>query len=197
MLTVRNYFITTIGGVLCLATGAPAEQNIGGRPGNEVGDFGEAPAGYRTEKKTASASGSSIDLGGRLAPEDQVFPWSSEILRYMPKGPKSLFATAIHKQNTNDLPGAIGDYLAAIKIDDHDPAVHWYLGTAYEAAGKATEAKQEFEKEQKMKHEAAKAPVHSYSGGYGSGTGRGYGGGDFGSTRLKFVPGEGLTKSSY
>lgn len=99
-----------------------------------------------------------------------------------------LFSLALHKQTNNDLPGAIADYLAAINIDDQEPAVHWYLGTAYEAAGKATEAKQEFEKEQEM------TKVRKYSEGYGSGTGRGYGGGDFGSNKLKFVPGEGLTK---
>jgi tetratricopeptide (TPR) repeat protein len=69
----------------------------------------------------------------------------------MPKGPKSLFSTAIHKQNINDLAGAIADYLEAIKIDDNDPSVHWYLGTAYQAAGKIDEAKQEFAKELEMK----------------------------------------------
>ena len=71
MLTVRNYFITVIAGVLCLVSGASAES-IGGRPGNEVGDFGEAPAGYRVKTKAARVRGSSIDLGGRLVPEDQV-----------------------------------------------------------------------------------------------------------------------------
>jgi len=36
-----------------------------------------------------------------------------------------------------------------------------------------------------------------YSGGYGTGSGSGYGGGDFGSTRLHFVPGQGLQTSRY
>jgi hypothetical protein len=108
---------------------------------------------------------------------------------------EKLFRTAVQKHAGSDLTGAIADYLAAIRIYDKEPAVHWYLGTAYEAAGKTTEAKQEFGKEQAMKETFTTPGLRSrYSGGYGSGTGAGYGGGDFGSSKLKFVPGQGLTK---
>ena len=62
-----------------------------------------------------------------------------------------LFLSAIQKQSKNDLTGAIADYLAALEVDDTDPAIHWYLGTAYQAAGKVDEAKLEFEKEEEMK----------------------------------------------
>ena len=61
------------------------------------------------------------------------------------------FQSAIHKQVKNDLPGAIAAYLAALRLDDTDPWVYWYLGTAYEATGKPDKAELEFQKEQMMK----------------------------------------------
>jgi hypothetical protein len=108
---------------------------------------------------------------------------------------KRVAVLARNTHASSDLTGAIADYLATIKTYDKEPAVHWYLGTAYEAAGKTTEAKQEFEKEQTMKQTFTIQGLRSrYSGGYGSGKGAGYGGGDFGSNKMKFVPGQGLTK---
>jgi tetratricopeptide (TPR) repeat protein len=119
---------------------------------------------------------------------------------------EKLFRSAVHKHASNDLNGAIADYLAAIKIYDKVPAVHWYLGTAYKAAGKTSEAKREFEKEQAMKqslteNEFVRAQfIKSYKSGAESGYGEGDFGlneGDFGSNRLKFVPSEGMTKVRY
>jgi hypothetical protein len=205
-----NYCITAVVGVLCFAVGASAES-MGGRPGNEVGDFGEVPTGIGSGKtiERSSLHINSIDLAGgqrrRIGEASaKVVDWrpSNRVAgHYFPVPNKHneaerLFRSALHKQINNDLTGAIADYLEAIKIDDNDPSVHWYLGTACEAAGNATEAKQEFEKEQAMnKSKSLSINVRGrYSGGYGSGTGRGYGGGDFGSNKLKFVPGEGLTK---
>ena len=82
----------------------------------------------------------------------QVLHWDHHFGSDKPDKAMELFGSALHKQINNDLNGAIGDYLAAIKIRDNDPAVHWYLGTAYEAAGKATEAKQEYEKVRQAWH---------------------------------------------
>jgi hypothetical protein len=65
-----------------------------------------------------------------------------------------LFFSAIRKQVKNDLAGAIADYLQALTLED-DPAVHWYLGTAYQAAGELDKAKLEFETEQMMKKQTS------------------------------------------
>ena len=65
-----------------------------------------------------------------------------------------LFSSALRKQVDGDQPGAISDYLALLELQDKDPAVHWYLGTAYQATGKMAEAKQEFEKERLMRKDA-------------------------------------------
>lgn len=112
------------------------------------------------------------------------------------------FGLAVKKHANGDLEGAIAGYLAAIEAYDKDPAIHWYLGTAYEAVGKTTEAQQEFQKERTMLNseppQIQKLPARL--GGYGNGSERGYRGyrkGDFGSDRLKFVPGEGMTKLRY
>lgn len=105
---------------------------------------------------------------------------------------KRLFFSAVHKQVENDLPGAIDDYLAALKLEDKDPAVHWYLGTAYQAAGQSDKAKQEFAIEQQMKKDRLTSTV--YQGGYGNGTGTGFPMGNFGSEKLYIVPGRGITK---
>jgi hypothetical protein len=64
------------------------------------------------------------------------------------------FYSALQKQVDGDQPGAISDYLALLEGQDNDPAVHWYLGSAYQAAGKTAEAKQEFEKERLMRKDA-------------------------------------------
>jgi tetratricopeptide (TPR) repeat protein len=76
-----------------------------------------------------------------------------------------MFSSAIRKHSQNDLVGAIADYLAALKISDTDPAVHWYLGTAYKASGQLDQAKREFAREVQM------------------------------NSKFRFVPGQGLTKS--
>jgi TonB family protein len=79
-----------------------------------------------------------------------------------------LFNSALRKQADNDLTGAISDYRAALKICDVDPVVHWYLGTAYLAAGKGEQAKQEFHKEKEMKNaqEMSKGPQVHLAGGF-------------------------------
>jgi hypothetical protein len=110
-----NYVIFVIAGVLCLATGASAGETF------QYFDFRSNEYGRHQR----------IKIGGAPAERQRNIA-------------EKLFSSAIHKQVKNDLPGAIADYLAAIKIDDKEPAVHWYLGTAYEAAGEATKAKQEF-----------------------------------------------------
>jgi hypothetical protein len=106
------------------------------------------------------------------------------------------FGEAIHKQVENDLTGAIADYSASLVIDD-TPAVHWYLGTAYLAAGEADKAKLEFEREKIMqKQTSSEVDVkdETYKG-YGAGPGSRSGNtGDFGSNQLFFVPREGLTQ---
>lgn len=110
-----------------------------------------------------------------------------------PPPPMGNFSLAIGKHARGDFEGAIASYLAAIKIRDKDPAVHWYLGTAYEAIGKRTEAQREFEKEREMLGKglpkSIKLPTRRAVQGGGSG--------DFGSDRLRFVPGEGMTKLGY
>src|SRR5271168_1744917 len=154
-----KYCIVAIAAVVCLAVGASAE-NISGRSGNEVGDFSEAPAGYRIQKTAASVSRSSMSIDLNSGPRRTIGDAADGLIKPHDSRQSSkiglspddvrhykatqLFNLALRKQGNNDLTGAIADYLAAIKIDDKEPAVHWYLGTAYEAAGKATEAKQEF-----------------------------------------------------
>ncbi|MFN8550425.1 MAG: tetratricopeptide repeat protein [Candidatus Obscuribacterales bacterium] len=112
-------------------------------------------------------------------------------------GEHQLFGSAVKKHANGDLKGAIAGYLAAIKVQDKDPAVHWYLGTAYRALGEEAKAKREFFKERVMKLVLNKPVQNYYPGGY-----KKYSGndadfsptGDFGSSRMKFVPNEGLIK---
>ncbi|CAN5204966.1 hypothetical protein BH10CYA1_BH10CYA1_59010 [soil metagenome] len=80
---------------------------------------------------------------------------------------EGLFNSAVKKHANRDLTGAIADYLEAIKTYDKEPAVHWYLGTAYEAAGKKNEAQQEFEKEKVMK-QTFKRPIIRTNAGCGT-----------------------------
>jgi tetratricopeptide (TPR) repeat protein len=194
--------IAAIARVLCflaIGSAAAAEQNIGGGPGSEVGDFGEtSPGPYRARNVDALNTGSSIDLTHRSSSRTRS-SISSGTNNYIidhaggamigagvavthADGAKhniaeKLFRSAIHKQIQNDLSGAIADYLAAVKIYDHDPAVHWYLGITYQAAGKVEEAKQEFQKEQEMKKADLSGTgtvktqsIHNYSVGRGDTT---------------------------
>jgi hypothetical protein len=133
-----KYFIAAFAGFLCLATGATAEQSVGsidlsGSPTSKIGYAGGAVRG---------AGVAHIKGLPPLKYGDSLFHTGS----VAGIAAKKLFSSAIHKQVNNDLTGAIADYLAAVQMDDHDPAVHWYLGPAYLAAGKTGEAMQEFAK---------------------------------------------------
>lgn len=123
-------------------------------------------------------------------------------------GDSQLFGSAVKKHANGDLEGAIAGYLAAIKVQDKDPAVHWYLGTAYEAIGKSTEAKREFEKERAMKQrltikniaeQARRVNIKPLALRTGSEPEPDFGPlqGDFGSNKLKFIPEKGMTKLRY
>lgn len=109
-------------------------------------------------------------------------------------GESQLFGSAVKKHASGDLEGAIAGYLAAIKVHDNDPTVHWYLGTAYRAAGKELDARREFEKEHEIKRTSDGA-LRKFKSSSNSGVSI-LPAGDFGSNELLFVPGEGLSKSS-
>lgn len=96
-----------------------------------------------------------------------------------------LFTSAIHKHAKNDFAGAIRDYTDALKWEDQDPPVHWYLGKAYEATGQPEKAKKQFAIEQQMKQrqQAGHARVTQIQVRVG----------DFGSAKRYYVPGEGVT----
>jgi hypothetical protein len=182
MSTVKNIIASIVGGLFVLATdGAGAadqkdcDNKVPTRP-----DYLEVGGSWWLQQKSRLQSVASNSARSR---HDMA---------------SKLFGDAIHKQIGHDLTGAIADYSAALALDDN-PAVHWYLGTAYLAAGEAAKAKLEFKREkiiQKrnstnveiMKSEAYKASYGTRLGSHSSNTG------DFGSTRLFFVPGEGLTQ---
>ena len=108
---------------------------------------------------------------------------------------RSLFCSALRKQIKKDLIGAIADYQEAIKVDN-DPASHWYLATAYQAAGRVDEARSEF---QKSAEKVYREGYQGYRDGYvysRSSLSTPTSVGDFGSNQLFFAPGEGLSKGA-
>lgn len=54
--------------------------------------------------------------------------------------------SAVNKQSTNDLPGAIGDYLMALDLVPDDAQTHFNLGTAYQANKQIDEAIQSYQR---------------------------------------------------
>lgn len=146
---------------------------------------------------SAVAQASASDKHKRLPPPELatgrrinvcVFPQPPLVPTF---GDSQLFGSAVKKHANGDLEGAIADYLAAIKVQDKDPAVHWYLGTAYKAAGKEMDARREFEKEYEMKRTIDQDLRNKNDANSGVSI---LPAGDFGSNELLFVPGEGLNK---
>lgn len=77
-----------------------------------------------------------------LNPKEPAYPQLIKQIKQAKASP--LVNSAIEKQTQkNDLPGAIADYEAALKIDD-DAATHSYLGTAYQAQNNLQKAMSEY-----------------------------------------------------
>lgn len=184
----KSFSLFIIGGLAVLTIGDLAgaqtacDKRILNRPGCEVGDFGPleaAPQWGIQVQFPPIPSPMQVPIRAQTLnwlqakPFGSVTPDSNQAVEYHRTVPlflsalrKQLFLSAIQKQAKNDLTGAIDDYLAALKLEDNDPAIHWYLGTAYWAAGKTAEANREFDVERKMKGFALF--IHIYPGGYGS-----------------------------
>ena len=85
----------------------------------------------------------------QLNPKEPAYPQLIKQIKQAKAAP--LMNSAIEKQTKPgadgkvDLAGSIADYEASLKIYD-DPAVHGYLGTAYQAQGNNEKARQEYEK---------------------------------------------------
>lgn len=92
-------------------------------------------------------------------------PAYKELIKQIKQAKASpLVNSAIEKQTTkNDLPGAIADYEAALKVYD-DPATHSYLGTAYQAQNNLQKALSEYNRAIQMDASVAMVDTYYYLG---------------------------------
>ncbi|HEY9775581.1 MAG TPA: hypothetical protein V6C81_17585 [Planktothrix sp.] len=112
---------------------------------------------------------------------------------------KEAFRAGLQYDAAGNFNKAILSYQNAITLSDYDPAVHWYLATAYQAQGKTAEAKREFARETAMKglllaepefnEPAVRTQSHAEAE---HSVSRNSPAGDFGSNAQRFKPGEGL-----
>ncbi|MBK9622836.1 MAG: tetratricopeptide repeat protein [Candidatus Obscuribacter sp.] len=114
---------------------------------NEAGYYYAIGTAYQAKEDYDNAI-AMYEKARNLNPREPAYPALIKQLRQAKASP--LVNSAIEKQTQkNDIPGAIADYEAALRIDD-DAATHGYLGTAYQAQNNTAKAMAEYVKALQM-----------------------------------------------